>query len=61
VEIAECGMASGYLPPNTLGGLVAEFAAEEKEHLGLLQEWMDKTESSVDEQPFDFDPANMPE
>jgi rubrerythrin len=48
-------------PIPEIAALAAEFAAEEKEHLGLLQEWMDKTESSVHEQRFDFDPANMPE
>jgi len=35
--------------------MAAEFAVEEKEHLGLLQEWMDKMETSVDEERFDFD------
>ena len=35
--------------------MAAEFAVEEKEHLGLLQEWIDKTETSVDEERFDFD------
>lgn len=35
--------------------MAAEFAAEEKEHLALLQAWMDKTTDSVDEQRVDFD------
>ncbi len=35
--------------------MAAEFAVEEKEHLGLLKEWMDKMETSVDEERFDFD------
>jgi len=41
--------------------MAGEFAAEEKEHLELLQEWMDRTPDSVDEQLFDPDPPHMPE
>jgi rubrerythrin len=41
--------------------LAAEFAAEEKEHLDLLQAWMNQTEASVDEQFYDPDPPHMPE
>ena len=35
--------------------MAAEFAAEEKEHLDMLQVWMDKTDASVDEERLDFD------
>jgi len=35
--------------------MAADFALEEKEHLGLLQAWMDKTRDSVDEEHIDFD------
>lgn len=41
--------------------MAAEFAAEETEHLGLLQAWMNKTSASVDEEVFDPDPPHMPE
>jgi len=41
--------------------LAGEFAEEEKEHLELLKMWMDSTEESADEQPYDPDPPHMPE
>jgi rubrerythrin len=41
--------------------MASEFAEEEKEHLELLQEWMDKTPESVDEELYDPDPPHMPE
>jgi rubrerythrin len=44
-----------------VAAMAAEFAAEEKEHLGLLQAWMDKTEASVDEHPIDFDLVKISE
>ncbi len=44
-----------------VAALAAEFAAEEQEHIDLLQEWIDRTPSSADEEIFDTDPANMPE
>ncbi len=44
-----------------VAAMAAEFAAEEREHLGLLQAWMDKTENSVDEQPIDFDLVKLSE
>ncbi len=44
-----------------VAALAAEFAAEEKEHLDLLQAWMNKTDASVDEQFYDPDPPHMPE
>jgi rubrerythrin len=44
-----------------IAAMAVEFAAEEKEHLGLLQEWMERTESSVVEEFYDPDPPHMPE
>ena len=41
--------------------LAGEFAEEEKGHLELLKMWMDSTEESADEQPYDPDPPHMPE
>jgi rubrerythrin len=41
--------------------MAAEFAAEEKEHLDLLQAWINKTSASIDEEVFDPDPPHMPE
>ena len=37
------------------------FAAEEKEHLQLLQEWLDRTPATDEQARFDPDPPNMPE
>ena len=44
-----------------IGAIAGEFAEEEKEHLELLQKWLDRTPESVDEQLFDPDPPHMPE
>jgi len=41
--------------------LAAEFAAEELEHLELLQEWQARIAGSADEFAFDPDPPHMPE
>ena len=41
--------------------MAAEFAEEEKEHLGLLEQWIDKTDESTEEQLDDPDPPHMPE
>jgi hypothetical protein len=38
-----------------VAAMAAEFAAEEKEHLDLLQTWMDKTDASINEKQIDFD------
>lgn len=38
-----------------VAAMAAEFAIEEKEHLDLLQAWMDKTDASIDEKQIDFD------
>ena len=41
--------------------VAAEFADEEKEHLGLLKKWLDKLPETGDEALFDPDPPHMPE
>ena len=41
--------------------LAAEFALEEKEHLALLKQWIEKCPDSTEDWRFDPDPANMPE
>lgn len=41
--------------------MAAEFAEEEKEHLELLQVWIDKTDGSTAEVGYDPDPPHMPE
>jgi len=48
-------------PDDGVRALAAEFAEEEKEHLELLEKWMEKTQESADETLFDPDPPNMPE
>jgi len=48
-------------PDGAVRALAAEFAAEEKEHLELLEKWLAKYPESGDETPFDPDPAHMPE
>lgn len=48
-------------PDEAVRKLAAEFAEEEKEHLELLEAWMEKIPESEDEAPFDPDPAHMPE
>ncbi len=39
----------------------AEFALEEKEHVELLRQWIEKCPDSTEDWRFDPDPANMPE
>jgi rubrerythrin len=41
--------------------LASEFAAEEKEHVALLRQWIEKCPDSTEDWRFDPDPANMPE
>jgi rubrerythrin len=41
--------------------LAAEFADEEKEHLELLEKWLENHPGSEDEAPYDPDPPHMPE
>jgi rubrerythrin len=48
-------------PAAEVRALAAEFAAEEKEHLELLEEWKARIPEDEDETPWDPDPAHMPE
>jgi rubrerythrin len=48
-------------PDEAVRALAAEFADEEKEHLELLNQWLQKHPESDLEMPFDPDPAHMPE
>jgi rubrerythrin len=48
-------------PDPEVRALAAEFADEEKEHLDLLEKWLEKLPESADEAVFDPDPAHMPE
>jgi len=48
-------------PDEAVRALAAEFADEEKEHLELLDKWLEKYPESDEEIPFDPDPAHMPE
>ena len=41
--------------------LAAEFAEEEKEHLKLLEKWMENCPSQDDELAYDLDPPHTPE
>ena len=41
--------------------MAAEFAEEEKEHLELLKQWIERTDESTKEQPYDPDPPHIPE
>jgi rubrerythrin len=52
---------SKHSPDAGVRGLAAEFAAEEGEHLELLQEWQKKIADSGDEFVFDPDPPHTPE
>lgn len=47
-------------PEASVRALAGEFADEEKEHLALLQEWLDQIPPDAAE-PFDPDPPHMPE
>ena len=48
-------------PDPEVRALAAEFADEEKEHLGLLEKWLAKLPEAADEEIFDPDPPHMPE
>jgi len=48
-------------PDPEVRAVAAEFADEEREHLGLLQKWLAKLPDAGDETPFDPDPPHMPE
>lgn len=48
-------------PDPEVRDLAAAFAAEEKEHLELLQEWLEKLDEGEEEFRFDPDPPHMPE
>lgn len=52
---------SKHSPDAGVRALAAEFAAEELEHIELLQEWQARIAESVDEFAFDPDPPHMPE
>jgi rubrerythrin len=52
---------SRHSPDADVRALAAEFAEEEKEHLELLQRWLEKVPESADEEVFDPDPPHMPE
>ena len=41
--------------------VIAEFAEEEQEHLALLEKWQAKVPATASEEPYDPDPAHMPE
>jgi rubrerythrin len=48
-------------PDGDVRALAAEFADEEKEHLELLEKWLESRPESDQEAAFDPDPAHMPE
>jgi rubrerythrin len=48
-------------PDGDVRALAAEFADEEKEHLELLEKWLEDRPDSDEEIAFDPDPAHMPE
>jgi rubrerythrin len=48
-------------PDPEVRAVAAEFADEEKEHLGLLEKWLAKLPDTDDEPVFDPDPPHMPE
>jgi rubrerythrin len=48
-------------PDAEVRALAAEFADEEKEHLRLLEKWLEKLPDPADEAVFDPDPPHMPE
>lgn len=48
-------------PDPEVRALAAEFADEEKEHLRLLEKWLEKLPDSANETVFDPDPPHMPE
>ena len=48
-------------PDPEVRALAAEFADEEKEHLRLLEQWLEKLPDPANEAVFDPDPPHMPE
>lgn len=48
-------------PDADVRALAGEFALEEKEHLALLEKWLERQPAPDDEYVFDPDPAHMPE
>ena len=50
-----------HAPDEAVRALAAEFADEEREHLGLLSAWLESVPESEDETPLDPDPAHIPE
>ena len=48
-------------PDPAVCALAEEFSEEEKEHLGLLEKWLEQYPESEEELAFDPDPAHMPE
>lgn len=48
-------------PEAAVRALAAEFAVEEKEHLELLESWLEKESGADDEFVYDPDPPHMPE
>jgi len=48
-------------PDEEVRALAAEFAEEEKEHLGLLEKWLARVPESDEVARFDPDPPHMPE
>jgi rubrerythrin len=48
-------------PDPEVRALAAEFADEEKEHLRLLEKWLEKLPDPANEAVFDPDPPHMPE
>ena len=48
-------------PDESVRALAAEFAEEEKEHVALLEKWLERVPESPGERPYDPDPPNMPE
>lgn len=52
---------SKYSPNEAVRALAGEFAEEEKEHLQLLEKWLEKHPESEEALPYDPDPPHMPE
>ena len=48
-------------PNEAVRALAGEFADEEKEHLELLEKWLENCPDPEGETPFDPDPPHMPE
>lgn len=48
-------------PDPAVRALAGEFSEEEKEHLELLEKWLEQYPESEEELAFDPDPAHMPE